>query len=208
MNDKYKPLVWMGATLAGAVLLDREVVRNFLEYVPAFNALPLTIKQTGLELAVNSAMSYFTLRSVAKNWVPDIGRYLKRSKMVAAAGGLAFGLTLTFPQDAGYLGRKLTKLQFFDGVRTLYTRATCSEKGSYADQRGIGVGCNGLSFTLNQSETCWACAKVRASNNTFFASTAHCCRVASGAPPLNFSSNWICPPVPTTAAVTVPALPV
>jgi len=55
-------------------------------------------------------------------------------RWVWAGTGLAIGLMAIFPRDAAYLFKKAAKLQLYNGLHTIYTRATCSEKAKDLDQ--------------------------------------------------------------------------
>lgn len=130
MAKNLKPWYWAAATLAGSVFLDRGVVNDLLGYfLPAYKTIPPTIRQNGLEIAVNSIMSYFTIKSSFKNWFQTLPP--KRKAKIAAA---AFGVMLALPSETNYLKNKTLKGQFLDGAYTLWTKVTCFEIGKSLDR--------------------------------------------------------------------------
>ena len=146
MNRKVKPLAWIAATAGSAYLLDIGAAKFIADNIPYIrDHLPLAVKQPGLNIAINSLMSYSTLRSAVKNWVPDVSYrrvfhiYRKtveraRSKKVAMAAALALGNMITFSTDTAYLYRKAKRGELPDGMRTLYRRATCLEPRRTLDE--------------------------------------------------------------------------
>lgn len=117
MKDIWKPLVLGLATVGSAHLLDIGTAKYIADHLKYLKDLPLAIKQPGIDILVNSAMSYATLHSAVDNWFPALSPLTSHSwfyglpKIVRKALNSTYsGVVKVYNSGVGILGSRIGSL--------------------------------------------------------------------------------------------------